>query len=224
MKKRKLAKNEILDENGHIKKKGFFAWVLNYGYYYRSYVIVGVVAIGFFIALYFSMQSVKPDLKFYFCVEQELGEAQYQAFCDNLYEYLIDVDGDDVVYMEPITLHLVPEPSTTSERSAYRTMEDAIEDNDIICFVTDEFGYLQLMEQNALRDMAFFGINSDDEYRLLLNDTALWNGVEETENYYLVMKYVPDELYQDFYFSTITTMIVDMCYDLVGEPTQSLEN
>ena len=51
MKKRKLAKNEILDENGHIKKKGFFAWVLNYGYYYRSYVIVGVVAIGFFIAL-----------------------------------------------------------------------------------------------------------------------------------------------------------------------------
>ncbi len=218
MKKRKLAKNEYIDENGHIKKKGFFSWILNYGYYYRSYLIIAVLVVGFIIALYFSMKTVRPDLKLYFCSEQELGEAQFQTFCDNMYEYIIDVDSDDVVYMEPVTLKLVQDPATTSERSAYKTLEKALTDDDIICFITDDFGYSYLLEQGMLRDMAFFGIRSDEEYRLRLNDTALWDGVDEPQDYYLVMKAIPDERYEDFYLSTITTMVVDMCYDLVGEP------
>lgn len=221
MKKRKLAKNEYIDENGHIKKKGFFSWILNYGYYYRSYIIVGLVVIGFFIALYFSMKTVRPDLRLYFCVEQELGETQFQTLCDNLYEYIIDVDGDDVVYMEPVTLVLTENPATTSERSAYQSLEKAFTDDDIVCFIADEYGYQYLMEQEMLRDLAFFGITSDDAYRLRLNDTALWDGVEETRSFYLVMKNIPDERYEDFYLSTITTMVVDMCYKLVGEPVQN---
>ena len=127
MKKGKLAKNEYIDKNGHIKKKGFLSWIFNYGYYYRSYLIVGLVVIVFFFALYFSMKTVRPDLKLYFCVEQELGETQFQTFCDNLYEYIIDVDSDDVVYMEPVTLVLTENPATTSERSAYKTLENCFE-------------------------------------------------------------------------------------------------
>ena len=57
--------------------------------------------------------------------------------------------------------------------------------------------------------------------KYMMNDTALWDGVEETRSYYLVMKNMPDERYEDFYLSTITTMVVDMCYKLVGEPVQN---
>ena len=223
MTKRKLAKNEYIDENGHIKKKGFFSWILNYGYYYRSYLIVIVAAVVFIVALYFSMKTVQPDVKIYFCVEQELDETHFKTFCNNLYEYIIDVDSDDVVYMEPKTLKLVQDPLTTSERTAYNTLDKALADDDVVCFITDEYGYSCLMEREALRDLAFFGIKSEDEYRLRLNDTALWNGVAETRDIYLVMKYMPDEKYEDFYVSTITTMIVDICYDLVGEPDAKAE-
>lgn len=181
------------------------------------------MVVAFFIALYFSMKTVRPDLKVYFCVEQEMGETQFQTFCDNMYEYIIDVDSDDVVYMEPVTLVLTQDPATTSERNAYNTLEDSLSDADVVCYITDEFGYSYLMEQGALRDMAFFGITSEDTYRLRLNDTALWDGVDEPRNFYLVMKNIPDEQYKDFYLSTITTMVVDMCYDLVGEPVVTPE-
>jgi len=218
MKKQKLAKNEYIDDKGHLKKKGFLAWLKNYGYYYSSYAIVGAVMIGFLVALYFSMQTVRPDMKLFFCVNNELEDATFQTFCDNVYGYLIDIDGDDVQYLEPNELILKDDPQTTTERSAYNTLEKALEDQDVVFFVTDEYGYDYLMSQDALRDLAFFGINSPDVYRLRLNDTALWNGISDDTSYYLVMKYIPDEKYEDFYISTITTMVVDMCYDLVGEP------
>lgn len=223
MKKNKLAKNEYIDENGHVKKKGFFSWIFNYGYYYRSYLVVGLVVVGFFLALYFSMQSVRPDLKLYICVGEEVDETRLKTFCDNMYEYVIDIDSDDVVYMEPTVFLLVDDPITTSERSAYTALEKSLTDDDIVCFITDEYGYQYLLSQDAIRDLDFFGINSEEEYRLHLNDTTLWNGVNETRDFYLVMKKVPDEKYEDFYFSTLTTMVVDMCYDLVGEPEDALE-
>ncbi len=169
------------------------------------------------------MQSVRPDLKLYFCVGEELENTQFKTFCDNIYEYIIDIDSDDVVYMEPTVLLLVDEPITTFERSAYTTLEKSFTDDDIVCFITDEYGYQYLMSQDSIRDLAFFGINSAEEYRLRLNDTALWNGVDETRDFYLVMKKIPDERYEDFYLSTITTMVVDMCYDLVGEPETTPE-
>lgn len=223
MKKPKLGKDEYIDEKGYIRKKGFLAWIRNFGYYYKSYMIVGFVALGFFLALYFSMRAVSPDLKLYYCVAEPLGDEQFQTLNDNIYPYLIDVDSDDVVYMQPLTLVLTEDPSTTSERTAYRTLEKALEDADVACFITDDFGYRVLEDRGVLRDMEFFGIRSEDPYRLRLNDTALWNGVDESRDFYLVMKYIEDERYTDFYISTIATMIVDMCYDLVGAPEAPAE-
>ena len=219
MKKPKLANNEYIDGNGHVKKKGLFAWILNYGYYYRSYLIVALVAIGFFVALYFSMKSVSPDLRLYYCVSQEPDADTYQALGDNIYPYLVDVDSDDVVYMEPNVLVLVDDPVTTSQRTAYRTLEKTFGDDEIPCYIVDDYGYRYLMEQGVLRDLAFFGITSPEPYRLPLNDTALWNNISDSRPYYLVMKYMDEERYTDFYISTITTMVVDMCYDLTGAPT-----
>ena len=221
MKKPKLRKNEYIDENGHIKKKGFFSWILNYGYYYKSYLIVGLVVVGFFVALYFSMKAVSPDLKLYYCMAEEPDAETFQTLGDNIYPYLVDVDSDDVVYMLPDVLVLAEEPLTTTERTAYRSLEKTFSDDDVTCYIVDEFGYDYLMGQGMLRDLAFFGITSDEKYRLRLNDTALWNGISDARPYYLVMKFIEDERYSDFYVSTITTMVVDMCYDLTGAPVSA---
>ena len=219
MKRPKLGKNEYVDEDGYIKKRGFLSWIQNYGYYYRSYLIVAAVVIGFLVALYLSMQAVSPDLRIYYCVAEEPDADTYQALGDNIYPYLVDVDSDDVLYMEANVLVLVDDPVTTSQRTAYKTLEKTYENDEVPSYIVDEYGYNYLMKKGVLRELSFFGITSAEPYRLCLNDTKLWDGVEDGKSYYLVMKYIDDSRYSDFYVSTITTMVVDMCYDLTGAPT-----
>lgn len=219
MAKYRLKKDEVVDEKGYVKKKGFLSWLRNYGYYYKSYVIVAAVAIGFLIALVLSTGNVQPDMKVIFAVNEPMEENAQNALCTNMYAYTMDIDSDDILYLEPTLLQLAENPSTTSEKSAYHELEKELKHEDTVFFVVDEFGYQYLMDQGLLRDLAFFGIQSDEEYRLCLNDTSIWEGVNEPNPYYLVMKYVPDEEYEGFYLSSVTTMVAEMCYALTGRPT-----
>ncbi|MBE6935724.1 MAG: hypothetical protein E7458_04390 [Ruminococcaceae bacterium] len=218
MAKYRLKKDEVVDDKGYVKKKGFLSWLRNYGYYYKSYLIVALVAIGFLVALVLSTGNVQPDMKVIFAVNEPMDETAQNTLCTNMYQYTVDIDSDDILYLEPTLLHLVENPSTTSEKTDYNTLEKELEHEDTVFFVVDEFGYQHLLERDLLRDLDFFGIQGGEKYRLCLNDTALWEGVEEETPYYLVMKYVPDEEYEGFYLSSVTTMVVEMCYELTGRP------
>ena len=63
MKKKK--QNLEIDSNGNLRKKGFLSGIYNFGYYYKSYIIVFAVILAFILVLYFSLQSAQADMYLY---------------------------------------------------------------------------------------------------------------------------------------------------------------
>ena len=131
---------------------------------------------------------------------------------ENASSYVEDFDGDGTPYFVPKWLKL-PEDVTDT---AYGDLSRALDDQNVVCFAVDEAVYSYLQEGGELRDLAFFGLEGYDDYRILLNGTGYMAGIDIEQPLYLVMKYFPDEKYEDYFISLLTSSVVDICKELTG--------
>lgn len=212
MKKKK--QNLEVDANGNLRKKGFLSGIYNFGYYYKSYIIVFSVILVFIVLLYFSLQSAQADMYLYLATSQDsvLTEEQVNALFENANGYVEDFDGDGTPYFVPKWLKL----SQDVTDPAYGDLGRALDDQNVVCFVVDETVYSYLRERDALRDLAFFGLEGVDDYRILLNGTGYMSGIDTEQPLFLVMKYFPDEKYEDYFISLLTSSVVDICKELTA--------
>ncbi len=202
-----------IDANGNLRKKGFLSGIYNFGYYYKSYIIVFTVVLVFIALLYFSLNSAQADMYLYLVTWQDstLTDEQVNQLFENASAYVDDFDGDGAPYFVPKWLQLTENPDDV----AHEDLERAITDQNIVCFAVDETVYNDLLQSGVLRDLAFFGLEGYDDYRILLNDTGYMSGVDTEEELYLVMKYFPDEQYEDYFISLLTSSVVDICKELI---------
>lgn len=212
MKKKK--QNLEIDSNGNLRKKGFLSGIYNFGYYYKSYIIVFAVILAFILVLYFSLQSAQADMYLYLVTRQDDGltDEQVNMLFENANGYVEDFDGDGTPYFVPKWLKLSEDPNDT----AYGDLDRALDDQNVVCFAVDETAYVYLSKRGVLRDLAFFGLSGYDDYRILLNGTGYMTGIDSEEKLYLVMKYFPDEKYEDYFISLLTSSVVDICKELTA--------
>ncbi|MBQ3879887.1 MAG: hypothetical protein II727_06245 [Oscillospiraceae bacterium] len=200
------------DENGNLRKKGFLSWISNFGYYYKSYLIVIAVAVIFGVVLYFSINGAQADMYLFLVTREDssLTDEQVNTLFVNAKTYADDFDNDGTTYFVPDWLKLPDDRKDT----AYSDLSRAVKDDNVVCFVVDDFGYSYLMEIGALQKLEFFGLTGADEYRVRLNPTGYMKGVNADEQLYLVMKYYEDSRYEDYFISLLTSSVVDIVKDL----------
>lgn len=203
--------NYEIDKNGNLKKKGFLSSIYNFGYYYKSYIIVAVAVIGFAVAMYFSINTATADMYLFLVTKEDttLTEENVNTIFSNAKTYVKDFDKDGAAYFVPKWLRLPDDKNDVN----YSDFRKTIEDPNVICFAVDEYAYNYLLENEKLRDLAFFGLEGIDEYRIDLSKTGYMKNVNTKEPLYMVMKYVPDEAYEDYFVSLLTSSCVDIFRD-----------
>lgn len=204
-----------LDENGNLRKKGFLSSIYNFGYYYKSYIIVASVALAFAVALYFSINTAKADMYLFLVTSEDtaLTEAEVNTLFTNAKSYVEDFDDDGAAYFVPKWLNLTEKKNDTS----YMDLGKALYDPNVVCFVVDEFAYDYLYSSGKLRELSFFGLEGMDEYRIDLSTTGYMKDIDPDEPLYIVMKYIPDEEYEDYFTSLLTSSCVDIFKEFVNE-------
>ena len=212
MRPRPKKENLELDENGNLRKKGFLSWISNFGYYYKSYIIVIAVALVFGVVLFFSIKGAQADMYLFLVTSDEttLTEDQVNTMFANAKTYAGDFDKDGAAYFVPKWLKLTKDTTDTE----YSDLGHAIKDDNVVCFAVDDFGYEYLKGKGVLRELSFFGLTGADEYRVRLNSTGYLKDVHTSEPLYLVMKYFDDNRYEDYFISLLTSSVVDIVKDL----------
>ncbi len=212
MKPRLKKENLEVDENGNLRKKGFLSGISNFGYYYKSYIIVIAVAVIFGVVLFFSIKGAQADMYLFLVTSEDstLTEDQVNTMFTNAKAYAGDFDNDGAAYFVPKWLKL----SEDTDDAAYSDLDHAIRDDNVVCFAVDDFGYAYLKEKGVLRELSFFGLSGADEYRVRLNPTGYMKGVHASEPIFLVMKYFDESRYEDYFISLLTSSVVDIVKDL----------
>lgn len=202
----------LLDPNKKYPK--WIEWIRDYGYYYKGIfaVVAGIAVIAFCMAFLFSYQGA--DMRVFFVsTDQSVEKESYFAFVDNLAYYVSDIDGDRNEFLRDEMFFLSENPSTDEEKETYAKLDEIINHEETIAFIVDEFGYEYISERTKLRDLKFFQVVADDEYKFRLNDTGLLEGITlgDGRDYYVIMRYFEAENYpENYYLSGRTDLWVGM--------------
>ena len=207
----KKQKYEI-DSHGNLRKKGFLSGLYNFGYYYKSYIIVALVAIAFGLVLHFSLKTAQADMYLFLVTHEDsyLTEENVNDIFTNARTYVDDFDKDGTAYFVPKWIRL----SSDKTDASYSDLNRALEDENVICFAVDKYSFEYLRDKNKLRELSFFGLEGMDDYRIRLRGSGYMKNVTTREELYLVMKYFPDERYEDYFVSLMTSSVVEICKEI----------
>ncbi len=200
------------ETDGLRRRLGPIEWLRNYGYYYKGVFTVGIIAAVIVLAALFLLHYDGADMRLYFITAADVSDEDYYGLVEKMNGYVYDVDGDNVKSLRQQRLHMAANPQTEAEKKVYADIDAAIADDETIFFVVDDAGYDYVRERCGLRPLAYFGIVSDDEYRLPLNGAPLTEGTGLAEGppIYLIMKLLDDSKYNDYYVSGRTDVVVGM--------------
>ena len=210
-------KNEIQEKKAEIqevpaaekKKMGPIAWLKNYGYYYKGWFLVAGIGVVVLLAIIFMLRYDGADLRLSVITQDPIGDEAYYNFAEKVEAYVYDVDGDNTK-IPRFYRYTLTESKTSLDLSG---LEEKLGSNDYLGFIVDEAGYAYLKSLCDLRELSYFGIqaDADDPYRLTITGTPLTEetGMDGTD-YYLVMKYIDNTAYNDFYVSGRTDILVGM--------------
>ena len=142
-------------------------------------------------------------------VEQE----PYYAFIEKLSYYVSDIDGDRNDFIREEYFVVSEDPQTSEEKAVYQKLDAVLANEETIALIVDDVGYAYVSEKTELQTMEFFQVESGDEYKFLLNDSQLMEGITlgDGRNYYVVMRYFDPENYtKNYYLSGRTDLWVGM--------------
>jgi len=190
-----------------ISDNKLIAWFQQYWYYYKTPVLVATVFIAAAAILIFDLATQKkPDMCFTIVSNSVVTEDQVLELATHITDYVVDANEDGEEMISPIAVNLVENPVDDAELAAYSQVLTYLLDEKYVAFIVDEFAYDYMMLDNALQKMSHFGLETEEEYRIKLNDTAFMKDTElnKTGPYYLVFKicsqeYLDDPLVQGYY-------------------------
>jgi len=209
--KRETAEKVVKKEKKYPK---WIQWCMDYGYYYKGVLGVGVVIALLIVCMVIMFTYDGADMRLFFVTsDKTVTQEAYYDFIDKLSYYVSDADGDSNTSLRDNYYILAEDPQTDADKKVYATLDKIINDEETIAFVVDDFGYDYIKSKTELRDMAFYQVVTDDEYRFPLNDTKLFKDLTmgDGRNYYVVMRYFDAEQYTlDLYLSRRTDLWVGM--------------
>lgn len=194
-------------ENSEKKRMGPIEWFRNYGYYYKGWMTVGLIVVVIIAALLFMFRYDGADLRLIVVTQDAIDGEAFYNFANNVEGFVFDVDGDNTAIPRYYTYVLSDEKTDLSE------IPEKLASKEYLGFLVDDAGYAYIKTVCGLRELSYFGIQSDadDPCRLTLNGSPL---LEETgmdgANYYLVMKDIENTAYNDVYVSGRTDILVGM--------------
>ena len=197
------------EKNEPAKRMGPIAWLKNYGYYYKGWMTVGVIGIIVIVAVIFMLRYDGADLRLIVVTQDPIDNEAYYNFANKVEAYVYDVDGDNTA----IPRHYRYTLTENKDSLPLSELPEKLENKEYLGFVVDDAGYEYIKTLCQLRELSYFGVQSDadDPYRLTLNGTPLLEGTGmDGATYYLVMKYIDNTNYNDLYVSGRTDLLVGM--------------
>ncbi len=201
-------KKELREEANTEKKKiGLITWIKDYGYYYKGWFLVGIVGVIVILAIIFMLRYDGADMRLSVVTQDPIEDEAFYNFCQKVDAYVYDVDGDNTK-IPRFYRYTLTESKTSLPLSE---LEGKMESLDYLGFIVDDAGYEYIKGLCGLRELAYFGIQSDadDPYRLTISGTALTaeTGMDAAK-YYLIMKSIDNTNYNDLYVSARTDILV----------------
>lgn len=160
-------------------------WIANFWYYYKWFVLLGVVVITFLgIATVQYFTKTEPDLSLFYVGSSSVSDRQCQKMIDSAKERISDANGDGEIGVDLQTLVLVSDLDLLSKgqeiqaMEKYQTYSNEILSGDGAILFLDEYFYQELAEGGALVNL--YEISSElpksavDFYGLKLSKTKLY--------------------------------------------------
>jgi|GEM_PF-1427886 len=203
-----------MDKNGKpesARRMGLIEWLKTYGYYYKGWMWVGIFAVVLVLAIIFLAKYTGADARIYTLTETAINQEGYYNFYQKMNdEYVYDVDGDNNALIRTFSYTL----DNSQDSEDLSKLPETVNSAECLYFIVDDAGYDYLKNLCTLRELSYFGIESDadDPYRLTLSGTDMFvtDTLPENTHYYLVMKYIEDEEYKSSFISGYTDIIVGM--------------
>ena len=196
---------ETTPETTEKKKMGPIEWFRNYGYYYKGWMTIGLIIVLVIGALLFMLRYDGADMRLIVVTQDDIDAEAFYNFSQKAEPFVFDVDGDNTPIPRYYRYVLSDEKAKLSE------IPEKIASKEYLGFLVDDAGYAYIKTLCELRELSYFGIQSDadDPYRLTLTGTPILEetGMEGT-NYYLVMKNIDNSSYNDVYTSGRTDILV----------------
>ena len=193
------------------RRMGPVEWIKTYGYYYKGWMWIGIFAVVLVLAVIFLARYTGAAARIYTLTETAMDQEGFYNFYQKMNEeYVYDVDGDRNAIIRAFNYTL----DNSKDSEDLSKLPEIVESMECLYFIVDDAGYDYLKNICTLRELSYFGIQSDadDPYRLTLTGTDMF--VSETlspdTHYYLVMKYIENEEYKSGYISGYTDIIVGM--------------
>ena len=200
-----------------MEKKNIFVRIANVWYYYKFYVLIGVILI---IALIIGINSCffkqAYDLSILYVTSENTDRFSHSdAVLNKIEQYVSDINGDGRVNAEIITISYgktqAEQYSAASARAANIAYGKAL------FYILDEQNYEELKNGGFLEDLTDFGQSQYlEKYRFCINDSGMFNDIEGfsdiSEKYYFCIrtydksKAESDENFQIQYDSAVSTL------------------
>lgn len=191
-------------------------WFRNYWYYYRIPVIIALIAVIVVVGIIYIFRYQEADMRVYVVTDELISNEDYSLLYDRFTDYTDDVDGDNNKTMT-LTVLCTEGDGSSSAKQVHDKLQNIAESNDTLFFLVDDAGLEAVQSVCELRELAYFteGVDevkivSDDPYKLRINGSNLLAGtaMDTGRDWYIVMKYIDDAMYKDYYMSIKTDLVV----------------
>ena len=216
VKQKPAAKKKDRDQ---ISNNKLIAWFQRYWYYYKAPVLIGAVVLLFATIFIVDLVTKKePDMRFSVITRGVVMETDTLEIAANITDYVNDINADGEEMISPQTMQLVENPQSDYELAAHYQIMATLIDETYVAFIVDEGMYEYMMDAEALEKLSYFGLETEEEYRLLLNDTWFMKDAALNDGgpYYLVFKTCNVEFLNDTTIQGMYEMYVDFAEDIIA--------
>jgi len=211
--------NKKVKDPDKISDNKLIAWFQRYWYYYKAPVLIGVFVLALIVIFAVDMATKEePDLRFTIITKDGVSETNTLELAANITDYIYDVNGDGEDMISPQSMTLKDDPQDDYDLAVYYQIMTTLVDESYVAYIVDDGVYEYLLESDALEKLSYYGLESEEEYRLKLNDTWVMKDTAMNKNgpYYLVFKACNIDFLDDTLVQAKYEMYVDLAEDILA--------